>query len=273
MERVDTENTNASNSSNQDDQMRRWERASRRGKVFGGMIVVAIGSLFLAKEMGMLIPHWIFSWKMLLIAIGLFVGVKHGFQRGGWLIPILIGSVFLLRDNFPELAISHYIWPIVIIFIGLLIMFKPRRRHCGNHRAYRKWNRHQHWQQKSEQWSAWQEKKNSDNYLEVNSVFSGIEKKIITKDFKGGEINVVFGGAEINLSQADFEGRIELEIHTIFGGTKLIIPPHWEVKSDVTAVMGSFEDKRNVVKDLNAPVKLLVIKGDVVFGGIDVQSF
>lgn len=274
MERVDSENTNASNENNQDEMMRNWEKSHRRGKILGGLIVVGIGSLFLAREMGMYMPHWIFSWKVMLIVIGIFVGVKHSFRKTGWIIPIIIGSAFLLRDNFPELAISHYIWPIAIIFFGLMIMFKPRRKGCGNHRAYRRWSRHQNWQHKSEQWAAWQEKKNSDNYLELNTVFGGIEKNIITKDFKGGEINVVFGGAEIDMTQADFTGRIELEIHTVFGGTKLIVPPHWEIKSEITAVLGSVEDKRKIIRDLSVNAsKILVLRGDVVFGGIEIQSY
>lgn len=273
MERVDTENKNASNE-NIDDKMRSWEKSHRRGKVLGGLIVVGIGSLFLAREMGMYIPHWIFSWKVLLIVIGIFVGVKHSFRSAGWIVPVLIGSAFLLRDNFPELAISHYIWPIAIIFFGLMIMFKPRRKGCGNRRAYRRWGRHQDWQQKSEQWNAYQEKKNSDNYIEINTVFGGIERNIITKDLKGGEINVVFGGAEINMTQADFQDRMELEIHTVFGGTKLIVPPHWEVKSEITVVMGSVEDKRKIHSDLSMNAsKILVLRGDVVFGGIDIQSY
>ena len=122
MERIDTENTSNSNTSNNDEMMRNWERRHRRGKVLGGMFIVGIGSLFLAREMGMYIPNWIFSWKVLLIAIGLFVGIKHSFRNAGWLVPIFIGTAFLLRDNFPELAISHYIWPIAIIFFGLMAL-------------------------------------------------------------------------------------------------------------------------------------------------------
>jgi predicted membrane protein len=274
MEIIDSENKNAATNSNEDNWMRNWERSQRRGKIFGGMIVVAIGSLFLAREMGVEMPYWLFSWKVLLIVIGFFVGVKHSFRGGGWLVPIIIGSAFLLKDNFPDLAISHYIWPIAIILFGLMIMFKPRRKGCRDHRAYRKWGRHQGWQQRGEQYAQWQQKKNSDNYLELNAVFGGIEKNIITKDFKGGEINVVFGGAEVNMSQADFNERIELEINNVFAGTKLIVPAHWEIRSEITAVLGSVEDKRSVLKDMNTDKgKILVLKGNVVFGGIDIQSF
>ena len=37
----------------------------------------------------------------------------------------------------------------------------------------------------------------------------------------------MFGGAEINFMQADIQGRVELEVNQVFGGTKLIVPAHW----------------------------------------------
>ncbi|MBM3416907.1 MAG: hypothetical protein FJY20_10820 [Bacteroidetes bacterium] len=52
---------------------------------------------------------------------------------------------------------------------------------------------------------------------------------MLSKDFKGGDIVNIFGGTEFNLSQADIKGRVTLEVTTIFGGTKLIVPSHWEV--------------------------------------------
>ncbi len=274
MERVDSENTNSSNENKMEEKMQNWENSRRRGKVVAGLIIVGIGSLFLAREMGAFIPAWIFSWKILLIVIGIYVGIKHSFRSAGWLVPIFIGTAFLLRDNFPELGISHYIWPIALIFIGLAIIFKPRRKNCGNQYRQRRWNRNQNWQQGKAKFEQGQEKKNSDNYLELNAVFAGIEKNIITKDFKGGEINVVFGGAEVNLSQSDITGRVELEINNVFGGTKLIVPANWEIKSEITAVMGNVEDKRRIQKELILNTeKILVLRGNVVFGGIDIQSY
>ena len=85
---------------------------------------------------------------------------------------------------------------------------------------------------------------------------------------------IVFGGADIDLSQADFENTITLEITQVFGGTKLIVPANWEIKSETVTILGSIEDKRNVQPKLNdeAP-KVLVIIGTTVFGGIEIKSF
>ena len=60
------------------------ERSHKRGKVFGGILVVIAGSLFLGRELGAEIPHWMFTWKAFLIALGLLIGVKHNFRNAGW---------------------------------------------------------------------------------------------------------------------------------------------------------------------------------------------
>ena len=270
MERMDSNFNQEENEKQEQEMMREWDRKHRRGKVAAGLIIIAIGGLFLGREMGLLIPQWIFSWKVLSITIGIYVGIKHAFRGAGWLVPIFVGIAFLLRDNFPQLALSHYLWPIAIIFVGLMILFKPRRRkHCRNHHYYKKWHQH-----RNAQWAYAGEKRNSDNYLEINSVFAGTEKRIISKDFKGGEINTVFGGVEADMSQADITGRIELEVNTVFGGTKLIVPANWEIKSEITAVLGSVEDKRIVQRDpLPGNEKVVVLRGNVVFGGIEIQSY
>ena len=41
------------------------------GRAIAGLIVVIVGTLLLAREVGADIPYWFFSWHMLLIAFGL----------------------------------------------------------------------------------------------------------------------------------------------------------------------------------------------------------
>jgi predicted membrane protein len=104
-------------------------------------------------------------------------------------------------------------------------------------------------------------------------MFGGTKKNVISKDFKGGEVTCVFGGAEINLSQADINGKVVLEMHQVFGGTKLIVPPHWQVNHQETvAFMGGIEDRRPDTKDTD-PNKILILKGTSVFGGLDISSY
>jgi len=252
-----------------DENLKHWEAEHRRGKIFGGLILIIIGSVFLSREFGISIPHWILSWKMLLIVIGVYVGLKHNFDGSGWIIPVLIGAAFLIQDFFPEFRISHIFWPVLIIIIGIIMILKPKRSH-------RKWEKHQYWS-KPEHWKDWKQKgaySNSEDYIEANAIFGSVKKNIVSKNFTGGEINAIFGGCEINLMQAEIHGKVTLEMNQIFGGTKLIVPAHWEIQSELTAVLGSVEDKRpQVAKFGHENGDVLILRGAAIFGGIDIKSY
>lgn len=254
------------NDPNQPD-FKKYQQRQQRGRILAGLIILGIGVTLFLRKIGYFIPDWVISWKMLLIVIGLFIGFKHGFVRMGWIFPVLIGFAFLIGDIFPNLAFQHFILPAVFIAIGLYMIFRPKRtsRYCGDygHHHHNKW---------SGFGSSGPVEGTPDDRVEVTSVFGGIKKNIISKDFKGGEINSVFGGSEINMMQADINGRVELEANQIFGGTKLIIPSIWQVHSEMTAVMGGIEDRRPVALSTD-PNKVLVLKGTCVLGGLEIVSY
>ncbi|HXU26638.1 MAG TPA: LiaF domain-containing protein, partial [Bacteroidia bacterium] len=104
-------------------------------------------------------------------------------------------------------------------------------------------------------------------------VFSGFKKNIITKDFKGGNISCVFGGGNLNLTQADINGKQVLTINNVFSGMKIIVPANWEIQTDVNTMFGGVEDKRPYQTIVTNPDKILVIKGSVTFGGIEIQNY
>jgi predicted membrane protein len=230
-----------------------------RGRTIAGLIVVIAGTILLAKQMGADMPYWIFTWPMLLIAIGLYIGFRHNFRNPGWMIPTGIGLVFLVEHLVPDVAIRQYLWPIVIIAIGLFMILRPRGRRQG------------------EYWRQWENRDSqslSDSAFETVTIFGGDKKQIISKDFRGGESVCAFGGVEINLTQADINGTATIEVVQLFGGTKIIVPPHWKVLTDeLVCVFGSLEDKRQVAGSVVDGTKTLVLKGTCIFGGIDLRSF
>lgn len=250
-----------------------WQEAEKnhkRGKVLGGILVVTIGALFLGRELGMEIPSWIFTWKMLLIAIGTVIIVKSNFKSFKGIGLIIVGGVFLLSDLMPGLAIKPLLWPILVIVFGLIIIFKPRRKHSF---MRHKMHRHRTHYSRDCDWDVPGQTSNEDR-IESTTFMAGVKKNIISKKFKGGEITNVLGGAELNLSQADFEGTITLEVTNVLGGTKLVIPANWEIHSEVVSVMGSIEDKRPIMATTTTEnSKILVLRGTVFMGGIDITSY
>jgi predicted membrane protein len=129
-----------------------------------------------------------------------------------------------------------------------------------------------HWKKEYERYRDQQGNFTSENYIDATTVFGGLHKTIVSKDFRGGDITIFMGGAEINLSQADINGIAVLDITQVMGGTKLIVPPHWEIRSQMTSVFGNIEDKRQESKITN-PEKVLVVDGTSVFGGIEIRNY
>jgi len=64
-----------------------------------------------------------------------------------------------------------------------------------------------------------------------------------------------------------------IELTTIFGGTKLLVPSNWAVKSEAVTIFGGIEDKRRMQTITETTEKTLLIRGTVIFGGIDIKSF
>jgi predicted membrane protein len=82
------------------------------------------------------------------------------------------------------------------------------------------------------------------------------------------------GGAEIDLTQADIQGTAIIRIEQVFGGTKLIVPPHWIVNNDIDGIFHGVEDKRRMQPGSNIDAnKVLILKGSSIFGGIDIKSY
>lgn len=248
------------------------EQSHRRGKVVGGILVVIAGSLFLARELGADIPHWIFTWKTLLIALGIMTGVKHNFRNAWWFFLVAIGGVFLLGDFYPTMNIKPFLWPVLLILFGLMMIFKPRNKFKRRH-----WNRFQHGRhgfsnRRNECYTS--ETTSEEDTVDFTTFMGSVKKNILSKNFKGGEITNVFGGSEVNLSQADIDKTATLELVNVFGGTRLIIPANWEIHSELVSVFGNIEDKRNMQSSLNSDnAKVLVLKGNTFMGGIEIKSY
>ena len=240
--------------------------SKRRENITGGFIILGIGGFLLARQVGAELPSWLFTWPMILVIVGLFVGAKTQFRDFGWLILIGIG-VFFLLDKMPDIPIREFLLPVGIITVGLVMLLsgffkKTSSPEQGDSTLVADQNA-----------VPLNSDATSDDIMEVVSVFGSAKRVVFSKNFKGGEVVSIFGSSEINLTNADFNGRLVLEIVQIFGGTKLIIPPHWEVHAKTAAVFGGIEDKRSIQQGTTNPEKVLVLDGVTIFGGVTIASY
>ncbi|WP_276363198.1 LiaF domain-containing protein [Daejeonella sp. H1SJ63] len=247
----------------------------KSGKALVGLVLLGLGFILLLKSLDLyFIPGWLFSWPVFLILIGIFIGSRQGYNRPSAFMPLAIGVMFLSNKIVPDMELSRFFWPFLIIGIGAYLIFGRKRTPEADSPV---WEKRVDPDFQSESTNNGPEAGFSSNNfsgdrVESTSVFGGIKKNIVSKNFQGGEIVNFFGGSEINLMQADIKGIVKLEVVQVFGGTKIIVPANWTVQSEMVAIFGGIEDKRP--PQLNPfPDKVLVIEGTSIFGGIDIKSF
>ncbi|WP_293300588.1 LiaF domain-containing protein [Pedobacter sp. UBA4863] len=257
------------------------EMVNRSGKVWAGLVIVAIGALLLLKNFGLGLPHWIFNWSNWLIVIGLFVGARNNFKNSGWFVMVLIGAYFTLEEIFRGYDMSNIVFPIMLLVLGLYLIVKPKSVHsCKKNKWKDKGYRYNEFDQANpataqpaDAAAANDTNFNANDYINSVNVFGGSNQVIYSKNLKGGEVTAVFGGGDINLTQSDFEGQIVIDVTAIFGGVKIVVPPTWQIKSEVTAIFGGVDDKRAIYPSTEQVNKLVIIRGVVLFGGVEFKSY
>lgn len=221
-----------------------------------GVILVLVGLFLVMRNTGIFpgyIEHIIFSWPMLLVAVGLVMTLGSSEKTAG-IIVMAVGGFFLIPTIFRETFQAYNMfWPSIFIIVGVIFIVTKRRG-----------------------WSSVTSKGSiGDEYIDYVNIFSGGERQILTENFKGGKVTAIFGGTELDLTKARLApGKSELEIACIFGGATLIIPDDWFVSIDVTPILGGFSDSRKLTPGRTIdPSKQLIIKGTVIFGGGEVKSY
>ena len=249
-----------------------FEKNRESSRIVAGLILVGVGVAFLLRNMGFLFPHWLFTWPMILILAGFYSGVKHNFRNYSWLIVMGIGGVFMAEEIFPNLNLDETFWPIAIIALGVIYILRPRKQHWIDGGRWRKKFNERYSNYSGTGFTSVNTADSSDS-LYVNSVFSGVNKNIMSKQFQGGSLRCVFGGADIDFMQADINGKAEIKIELVFGGAKIIVPANWTVVNEIDGMFHEVDDKRRYSSVLPDPNKVLLLRGSAIFGGIDVVSY
>jgi predicted membrane protein len=274
--------------------MSTYSKPKNDGNIAFGFIILGIGVILLLRKIGLFIPSWVLSWPMILIVIGTFAMIKHEFKSFFGAIMLFIGVYFLLTREFDfDFGLSQYIFPLGLIVLGIYLILQKQRenRIIQDIQA--------NWKAKSTTYSntGAEEAKVVDegtgNYskstestgftrttgtsfadrLNVDAVFSGVNRKVMSKNFQGGKITAAFGGAELDLSSTDFNGVVTIQIDIIFGGVKMIVPPHWDIRTEVSNIAAGIEDKRYFRDGGIDSNKVVILKGTILFGGLEIKSF
>lgn len=224
-----------------------------------GIILLFVGLALLLRFYDLFpwhLPSYVFSWKSLLVFLGLVFMTTQKDKSTG-LILFTIGAIFLGADitGFTIRDVFRFVFPVVLIVAGLAIILK---RQSFNRKEINV-----------------PEDAEINDYINDVNIFGGGERKIKTQNFRGGQITAIFGGAEIDLRKADMSPGVNaIDMLCIFGGVSMRIPEGWDVKNEVTAIFGGFSDERSFDKDSigQEEKKILYLKGLVLFGGGELKS-
>ncbi len=99
-----------------------------------GVILVLVGLFLVMRNTGIFpdfIDHIIFSWPMLLVAIGLVMTLGASEKTSG-VIVMAVGGFFLIPMIFRETFHAYNMfWPSIFIIIGVIFIFvKTTRMEC-----------------------------------------------------------------------------------------------------------------------------------------------
>lgn len=225
------------------------------GRGIIGIVLILIGVAFIGRTLDFFpyrIMHYIFTWQMILIVLGVIFITSRENKSKGWIL-LTIGLVFWLPEvidiDIPY-SVRRMFWPTMLIVVGVVIIVRSTSQSRPKIDA------------------------SSVDFIDDISILGGGDKVITSKNFKGGKVTAIFGGSKIDLRNAELApGQNVIDVFCMFGGTTIIVPESWNVKHDVISILGGFSHKRHPNANTTIDVgKELVIKGFTMFGGGEIKS-
>lgn len=236
-------------------------RTPQQAILLGGFIIL-IGVLTLIDNLNIFeTSNYLQFWPMIFIALGA-LKVMQANGRSGYFVGALLISIGVVT-TLNHLGIIHFRlrewWPVFLIIGGLAVILKDRKpRHNDVS------NPMQNYASSSTTPDA-----NNNSTIDILGLMSGNQIKNSASDFKGGEINVFMAGVDLDLRSASIQQEAVLNIFTVWGGIKLLIPSDWTVINHCNAIMGGIDDR-----SIPAPMgnKRLIIQGYAIMGGMEIRN-
>jgi predicted membrane protein len=229
--------------------MRNHRRSNASAHLWFGGFLILLGALFLLDTLGIADTHEIVArgWPLILIAIGgsrlLHSDSAESRMRAG--IFLFLGFTFLLSTlGYLHFNVWRVIWPVLLITFGVFMMLRSR--------------------------FACRTTAETASTISSSAFMGGIDRRINSKVFEGGELTAVMGGCKIDLREADIQGsQATVRVFVLMGGIELFIPQGWKVVAKLAPVMGGFVDQTNPSATYT---KELILDGFLMMGGIEVKN-
>lgn len=218
--------------------------------VIGGILIV-LGLIFFSETSGVLpLLHLSagevigYIWPAILLGIGIKMLLDK--NTASAILFLSIGSIFLFTHLFSWNFFA-VLWPVAIIAIGLSIIFKNESTHMNLDKKY-----------------------DDSNRVSEALIFWGVDKRMDSKDFTGGDISAIFGGGKLDLRDAKIhKDGAKLTVNAIFGGVEVLVPKDCKVITSGTGIFGGWDSK---IASRETKFPVLEITGSAIFGGVEVKE-
>jgi len=225
---------------------RRASQSRVAGPVLFGAILILVGALLLLGTLTTFDIGSIWRWlPSALIVIGLWqLYESRGRALTGPLILIAVGVLVQLAVlDAVEWSTIACFWPVIIILAGLSILLGRQGTRGGATAS-------------------------GSDRLSATALFAGVERRITSKDFRGGEVTAIFGGGEVDMRDAEVtHPPATLNVTALFGGVDIKVPEGWRADLPVTAILGGAADERRVRVAPTDGAPQLIVTGVAMFGG------
>jgi predicted membrane protein len=221
-------------------------------KIFIGSLLLLLGVTILLNNIGLLLPYfisanrlWDFFWPVLFLGIGVTLIFDKNFTLG--VIFSVIGLA-IFSSRLLSWSFWSTFWPLILIFIGFSILLRKEKKVSINDAA----------------------SVSEEGSIDDTVLFWSVDKKVISKNFKGGDINTVFGGYKLDLREAKIsKDDAVINVNCAFGGVEILVPNNCRVVTNGTAILGGWTPNIPAT-DTEKPV--LTIRGVAAFGGVEIKS-
>lgn len=223
-----------------------------------GLLVIAMGLLFLLDNLGFIDMHRAFSfWPMLFVIVGTVKLCDTRTQGGTLLGACLVGvGVLLMLDRMDIIDFSwRTIWPLVLIGLGGVLVAKAVRGKRTQESAVAMLDG---------------ASSGTGEQIDVTAILGGYGRRVTTQDFRGGEITAVMGGCELDMRDASIQSEAVINVFALWGGVTIKCPPDWTVILQGTPILGGFDEKNSAPPPGSG--KRLFIRGYAIMGGVEIRN-
>jgi len=239
------------------------------GNKLWGILFLLLAAFVVLGQLGILIPFDF--WTIVSAGMAVILLINCITNRSISTLPFVIAMVYLVLRN-QEMVEHVSTWAVFLAAglmscgLGFLFPQRPPRGNVvvGSFFGDCDWD--------EDEVASKRERAGEigmDNNPSINVNFGSASRYLHADELETVRLSCNFGGMEIFFDQAKLStSGATVYLDCKFGGIDLYVPRHWRVEEQIGCVFGGVDRCRH--DDITADSPTLTIKGNVMFGGVDI---